>query len=145
MTFLRSCSDAVVPQISSLTQFFDDFEAGLSWFSPHFAAFCGLRLLDVESQRSVDFMGALDGQQLLVVEGSGMPGSPGVLLPGHQAPEACSIRLSRCGHTHDVECSPLKEQQQQNITSSNSSNSSNSSSRSSSSNNSNTNGGPSRW
>ena len=35
--------------------------------------------LDVECQLSAEFWGALDGQQLLVVEG---PGTPGVRLPG---------------------------------------------------------------
>ena len=34
--------------------------------------------LDVESRLSGEFLGALDGQQLLVVEGSGVPESPGV-------------------------------------------------------------------
>ena len=32
----------------------------------------------LRSQSSGEFLGALDGQQLLVVEGSGMAGTPGV-------------------------------------------------------------------
>ena len=46
---------------------------------------------DVESQLSADFLGALGDQQLLVVEGSGVPGSPGVFSQmtwhGHLARE----------------------------------------------------------
>ena len=59
-----------MPQISSSTEFHDDYEAGLSVFCRILLHFLDSVQLDVESRRS----GAPDGQQLLVVEGSGGSG-----------------------------------------------------------------------
>ena len=52
--------------------------AALGGFFAAFAAFFGLFLTELEFRVSSDFLGALDGQQLLVVEGSGGGGDAGV-------------------------------------------------------------------
>ena len=46
----------------------------------------------VRSLRELSFFGALDDEEFFIVEGSGVAGSPGVLLPGDLPP----IGLSDC-------------------------------------------------
>ena len=56
--------------------------------------------MNVESRLSRDFFGALDDQQLLVIEGWEVPGSLGVPLPGDLAPGSCQIACRREVWTH---------------------------------------------
>ena len=76
--------------------------------------------LDVESRSPRKFLGALDGQQLLVVEGSGGEGgeggeleSPGVLLPGDSAPGLCQKKIPRMLQKTPCECPRLTKNNNQ--------------------------------
>ena len=94
-----------VPQTSSSTKFYGGWRRVPDVFLLCFyCVFSDSVHLDVESQLSGSFSGAPYGQQLLVVAGPGVPGSPGVLLPGDLTPLVCMlIHPSRCRHRHVLE------------------------------------------